>query len=149
MSRDIPHEAKVLVKRLTRDPNVNMTHHWKLVTLLIGNNDFCTDMCYYPKPEKVIDWHEQNMLKTFRYLRDNVPRLMINVVPSPNLRMLTRFKGLPAHCQTTLRFECPCLIGKNKKWLDYYEGIMKKWVEKDFEVANREEFNSEVSWNYF
>lgn len=30
MSRDIPHEAKVLVKRITADPRVNLKEHWKV-----------------------------------------------------------------------------------------------------------------------
>ncbi|BFF96615.1 phospholipase B1 membrane-associated [Drosophila madeirensis] len=144
MSRDMPYMATVLVKRMQRDPNVNMTSDWKLVTLFIGNNDFCTDICYYPEPEMTIKWHEQNMLKTYRYLRDNVPRLMLNVVPAPNLRFLTNLSGLPSACYSTLRFECPCLMGKGKGRLDYLEGIMKRWIAKDSEIASREEFSTET-----
>lgn len=145
MSRDMPYMAKVLVKRMLNDPKVNMTHHWKLMTLLIGNNDFCSDVCFHPDPMKTIELHEQNMLKTYRYLRDNVPRLMLNVVPAPNLLLLTKMRGLPFQCYTTLRFECPCIIGKPLKQQQYMEKLMKKWVAKDIEIANREEFNTEVS----
>jgi len=145
MSRDIPFEAKVLVKRMKRDPKVNMTEDWKLVTMLIGNNDFCSDVCYYKNPLETIKLHERNMVQAYRYLRDNVPRLILNVVPAPNLRLLTRLKGLPAHCYTSLRFECPCLVGKNQQHLDYYENLMKKWVAKDREIVNRDEFNTEVN----
>lgn len=144
MSRDMPYMAKVLVTRMMHDPNVNMTHHWKIVTLLIGNNDFCTDVCYLKDPMKAIDYHEQNMLKTYRYLRDNVPRLMLNVVPAPNLLLLTRLKGLPSQCSITLPFECPCIIGKSSQRHKYMDRLMNKWIEKDIEVANRDEFNSEV-----
>ncbi|TDG51313.1 hypothetical protein AWZ03_002400 [Drosophila navojoa] len=144
MSRDMPYMAKVLVKRMRNDPHVNMTRDWKLVTMFIGNNDFCADICFHPQPELTIKLHEQNMLKTYRYLRDNVPRLMLNVVPAPNLRFLTELSGLPPICQTTLTFECPCLVGKSKKHLDYLEGIMKRWIAKDYEIANLPEFNSET-----
>ncbi|EDV96614.1 phospholipase B1, membrane-associated [Drosophila grimshawi] len=144
MSRDMPYMAKVLVKRMQRDPNVNMTHDWKLITMFIGNNDFCTDICYYPQPELTVTWHKQNMLKTYRYLRDNVPRLLLNVVPAPNLRFLTKLSGLPSICQRTLSFECPCLIGKAKQHLDYYEPIMKRWIAQDYEIVNRTEFNTET-----
>lgn len=146
MSRDMPYMAKILVKRLKHDPHVNMTHHWKLVTLLIGNNDFCSDVCYHSNPMKAIEWHEQNMLRTYRYLRDNVPRLMLNVVPTPNLLLLTRLKGLPPHCHATLTVECPCIIGRSRKQMDYMGKLMDKWVEKDIEIANREEFNTEVGF---
>ncbi|XP_005177659.3 phospholipase B1, membrane-associated [Musca domestica] len=144
MSRDMPYMAKVLVARLSHDPNVNMTHHWKLITMLIGNNDFCSDVCYLADPMKSIDYHEQNMLKTYRYLRDNVPRLMLNVVPAPNLLLLTKLKGLPPQCHITLPFECPCLIGKSRKRLEYMNKLMEKWIQKDYEIANRAEFNSET-----
>lgn len=144
MSRDLPHEAKILVKRMTNDKNVNIKDHWKLITILIGNNDFCSDMCYYPNPKMVLKWHEQNMLKTLRYLRDNVPRLMVNIVPAPNLRLLTKMVNVPFECQTTLRFECPCLIGKDSKSLDYFESIMMEWSKLDEAIANRDEFNSET-----
>lgn len=30
MSRDIPHEAKVLVKRMTSDSRVKLNEHWKV-----------------------------------------------------------------------------------------------------------------------
>ncbi|ALC44518.1 CG7365 [Drosophila busckii] len=144
MSRDMPYMAKVLVKRMQRDPHVNMTHDWKLITLFIGNNDFCADLCYYAEPELTVKWHEQNMLSTYRYLRDHIPRLMLNVVPAPNLRFLTNLSGLPPLCYSTLRFECPCLLGKQQQQLDYYERIMKSWIAKEYELANRTEFNTDT-----
>lgn len=30
MSRDIPHEALVLIKRMTSDPHVDISDHWKV-----------------------------------------------------------------------------------------------------------------------
>ncbi|XP_014095915.2 phospholipase B1, membrane-associated [Bactrocera oleae] len=144
MSRDIPYEAQVLVKRLSRDPKVNMTADWKLITLLIGNNDFCSDVCYLPRPEDAIKRHEENMVKTYRYLRDNVPRLMINVVPSPNLDFLVALSMKTPVCHTTLSFECPCLVGRPKQHLVRMIKLMKDWVAKDKEIVNRDEFNTET-----
>ncbi|XP_004522179.1 phospholipase B1, membrane-associated [Ceratitis capitata] len=144
MSRDIPYEAQVLVKRMSRDPKVNMTEDWKLITMLIGNNDFCSDVCYLPRPEDAIKKHEENMVKTYRYLRDNVPRLMINVVPSPKLDFLVGLSMKTPICHTTLSFECPCLVGKPKQHVNRMKQLMKKWIEKDREIVNRDEFNTET-----
>lgn len=83
MSRDIPHEAKVLVKRITYDPNVNVTRDWKMITILIGPNDFCLDFCYQQNPEKSIKNHRQELIETLRTLRDNLPRTIVNVVTPP------------------------------------------------------------------
>uniref|UniRef100_A0A1I8PU19 Phospholipase B1, membrane-associated n=1 Tax=Stomoxys calcitrans TaxID=35570 RepID=A0A1I8PU19_STOCA len=144
MSRDMPYMAKVLYKRMTHDAKVNMTHHWKFLSLLIGNNDFCSDVCYLPDPMKAIDYHEQNMVKTFRFLRDNIPRLMVNVVPAPNLLLLTKLKGLPPQCALTLPFECPCIINKSRKQHEYMGKLMDKWAQRDIEIAQRDEFNTET-----
>ncbi|XP_067613088.1 phospholipase B1, membrane-associated [Eurosta solidaginis] len=144
MSRDIPNEAHVLVKRFSRDPKVNMTSDWKIVTLLIGNNDFCSDVCYLPQPEDSIKKHEENMVKTYRYLRDNLPRLMLNVVPSPILDFLVGLSTKTPICHTTLTFECPCLVGKPKQHVARMKKLMKNWIAKDKEIAARDEFNTET-----
>ncbi|XP_073843184.1 phospholipase B1, membrane-associated-like isoform X1 [Musca autumnalis] len=144
MSRDMPYMAKVLVKRMLHDPNVNMTHDWKVITLMIGNNDYCADVCYLPEPLKAIDVHEKNMLKTFRYLRDNVPRLMLNIAPAPNLLLLTKQKGIPAQCRLMLTFECPCIFGKSPKYQQFMGNLMDKWAQRDIDVAKRDEFNTET-----
>lgn len=38
MSRDIPHEALVLVKRMTSDPKVKIKDHWKVCYILFGRS---------------------------------------------------------------------------------------------------------------
>lgn len=83
MSRDIPHEAKILVKRITNDPVVNVTRDWKMVTILIGPNDFCLDFCYQKNPEKSIKNHRRELIATLRTLRDNLPRTIVNLVTPP------------------------------------------------------------------
>lgn len=145
MSRDMPYMAQVLVKRMQNDPRVNMTRHWKLVTLFIGSNDFCADICFHVSPEKAVDLHEADMLRTLRYLRDNVPRLMVNVVPTPNLSILTSMRNLPRQCYATLRFECPCIVGRSDQQVAYMSRLMQQWYKRDIQITARKEFNTEVS----
>ena len=73
-------QAKNLVKRMRVDPRVDIKNHWKLITLMIGSNDFCLDICYFENQEKVIADAEQNIIHVLRILRENLPRLLINVV---------------------------------------------------------------------
>uniref|UniRef100_A0A182YTC0 Phospholipase B1, membrane-associated n=1 Tax=Anopheles stephensi TaxID=30069 RepID=A0A182YTC0_ANOST len=80
MSQDLPHQARNLIKRMQADRSVDMKHHWKLITILIGHNDFCSRVCYLPTPEKALYQHEQNLLQTLRLLRKYLPRAMINIV---------------------------------------------------------------------
>lgn len=84
MSRDIPHEAKVLVKRMINDPNVNVNKQWKLISILIGPNDFCLDFCWRSNPEKSVKSHRLELIETLRTLRDNLPRTFVNLVTPPS-----------------------------------------------------------------
>lgn len=84
MSRDIPYEARVLVKRMRNDPKVNLAKHWKVVTILIGPNDFCLDFCYQSMPNLSPENHRRELIETLRVLRDNLPRTIINLVTPPS-----------------------------------------------------------------
>lgn len=84
MSRDISYEAKILVKRMRSDPNVDIQRHWKLVTILIGPNDFCLDFCYQAIPERSSENHRRELIETLRILRDNLPRTIVNLVTPPS-----------------------------------------------------------------
>lgn len=55
--------------------SVNLTSHWKLLTFMIGGNDFCSDICYQTNATEWITGNqEKNLIKTLRYFRDNLPR---------------------------------------------------------------------------
>lgn len=144
MSIDTFYEAQILHKRMINDPRVHMKDHWKLVSILIGNNDYCSDICYRSNPQEVIDLHEKHMVKTLRYLRDNFPRMLVNLVPSPNLLLLTRMDEKSSLCHTVHPLECPCLVGKSKNILKYHEKTMLAWQAKDKEIASRDEFNTDT-----
>lgn len=56
---------------------VNMTSHWKLLTFMIGGNDFCSDICYQTNATQWMnESQEKYLIKTLRFLRDNMPRLV-------------------------------------------------------------------------
>ena len=75
--------SKVLVKRMINDPKVDIKNHWKLITMMIGPNDFCSDMCYHEDPENVINLMEKDLMAVLRTLKENLPRTMVNVVVPP------------------------------------------------------------------
>jgi hypothetical protein len=50
---------------------------------MIGSNDFCSHMCYLRDlsvPPKI---HKDNLVKALDYLRDNMPRTIVNLVAPP------------------------------------------------------------------
>lgn len=110
MATDTVHQARNLVKRMRSDSNVNMKNHWKLVTYMVGGNDFCLDMCYYDNQEKVLEKARNSLIQALRILRENVPRTLVNVVLPPDVTILTRFTNKPNECKTLHYIECPCFF---------------------------------------
>ncbi|XP_055607010.1 phospholipase B1, membrane-associated-like isoform X2 [Uranotaenia lowii] len=143
MSQDIPHQARNLVKRMLSDPKVDVKKHWKVITILIGGNDFCSNICYTNPPEKALEYHEKNILTALRIFRDYLPRTYVNLVASPNVDILTKMKGKPSECVTMHVFECPCFVAtrfvaNNKR----YVKLIEKWNRLQMEITTREEFHS-------
>lgn len=106
MISDTVHQAKNLVKRMRSDAKVNLKQHWKLITYMIGGNDFCLDICYHENQDKVIEKAGNNLLLALRILKGNLPRTMINVVLPPDVTILTRFINKPSECQSLHYLEC-------------------------------------------
>lgn len=60
--------------------SVNMTAHWKLLTFMIGGNDFCSDICYQTNATQWMNQsQEKYLIKTLRFIRDNMPRYGIKL----------------------------------------------------------------------
>lgn len=73
-------QAKNLVKRMRSDPRVDIKNHWKLVTIMIGSNDFCLDVCYSNDQDKLVERAGRDMIQVLRIIRENLPRTIVNLV---------------------------------------------------------------------
>lgn len=165
MSRDIQNEARVLIKRMTTDPNVNIAKHWKvyisadrkpfkffhisknltlhaqLITILIGPNDFCLDLCYMSKPEQSVVQHERDLILTLRTIYQSLPRTMVNLVTPPSMEILVNMRGKSLECQSIHHVECPCIFSilqQHKR--ERYYAIMERWKKVVEKVARMKEF---------
>ena len=69
-----------LVKRMKLDPKVDISQHWKVITINIGANDFCSQVCYFDDQEQLIHDGERNIINSLRIIRDNLPRTLVNLV---------------------------------------------------------------------
>lgn len=143
MSIDTIHQAKNLVKRMRSDKNVNMKRHWKLVTIMIGGNDFCLDICYYNNQDQIIQKAGRDLMTVLRILRENLPRTLVNVVLPPNVGLLTKITNRPDTCKALHYIECPCMFS-----LTHYSNrersidTMRRWNRHIQEIANMEEFHN-------
>ncbi|XP_001357228.2 phospholipase B1, membrane-associated [Drosophila pseudoobscura] len=146
MSRDLPFQARVLIDLLHRDPNVDMQRHWKLLTVYVGNNDLCSDMCHWDEPQALLDQHARDLRQAFRLLRDNVPRLLINLIVVPNILLtLKAMKQIPFQCFVVHRVGCHCLMNDrlNRTQQSQLMDTLQRWQQVDLEVARLAEFHRE------
>lgn len=116
------------------DVKVNVKNHWKLITYMIGANDFCLDICKKPNQDVVIEEMTQNLLATLRVLKKNLPRTMVNVVMPPNVAIFTKYTYFPPECLVTHFVECPCFFKHSeRKNFGKYTNTIQRWVEKTCE----------------
>ncbi|XP_076172661.1 phospholipase B1, membrane-associated isoform X2 [Ptiloglossa arizonensis] len=144
MSRDMPFMARYLINKIKRSPKINIKKHWKLISLMIGSNDFCSDICHISSPWSVLEAHRTDLVKTLRILRDNLPRTIIALHLTPNLKALvdSRKRNNSLKCYITTIFECPCLLALQfqDRQSEYYE-IMRRWQKLEEEIADYSEFH--------
>ena len=55
----------------------------QMVTIMIGANDFCSHLCYLKNFSFAPQLHKDSLTKALDYLRDNMPRTIVNLVPPP------------------------------------------------------------------
>jgi GDSL-like Lipase/Acylhydrolase. len=60
-----------------------MQTYAQMVTIMIGANDFCSHMCYLKNFSFTPQLQKDSLIKALDYLRDNMPRTVINLVPPP------------------------------------------------------------------
>lgn len=114
-----------------------------MVSIVIGGNDFCLDICYHQNQDDAINLHDKHLTQALRTIRDNLPRTMVNVALPPDVSLLLRLKKEPQLCTSIHYFECPCLFSPSKfRYKKTTLRSIKKWKAKVVEVVNREEFHN-------
>ncbi|XP_043268871.1 phospholipase B1, membrane-associated-like isoform X2 [Venturia canescens] len=145
MSRDLPYMAENLIRRIQYHPDVDMKKSWKLIGILIGANDFCSDMCWTTSgPWSILNNHKNDLIETLRTLKEKLPRTLVSIIPPPNLIVLAELHEKSLQCKITTDIECSCLLGLHWRPLKKeFSDIMNAWQRIDEEVANYPEFQTE------
>ncbi|XP_076482237.1 phospholipase B1, membrane-associated-like [Bombus vancouverensis nearcticus] len=143
MSNDITFMATYLVNKIKHDPKVDINKHWKLISLMIGSNDFCSNTCV-TSPWTMLNDHKMDLINTLRILRDNLPRTFVALIPPPHLKeLVAAHKGRESlRCYVSSIVGCPCLFAlhfRNQR-PEYYK-IMERFYNVVEEVANYPEFH--------
>lgn len=136
--RDLPYQAEVLIERMQSDGKVNMAVQWKLLSIFVGMNDICFELCMWDDTEAFLRLQRQQLYRTFRLLRDHVPRLLINWIMMPSVSDFQRvFRNFPTYCRTNLI--CSCLTGA---FLPHYPDVLERLQRIQLEVSALPEFRA-------
>lgn len=165
IARHTIRQAKNLVKRMRSDPHVDMKNHWKLITIMIGSNDFCLDVCYHEDQDKLVAQAGRDMIQVLRIIRENLPRTLVNVVLPVgkattecthlsrnyfktcnrilDVSIIFKFTRTSDECQGFHYLECPCLTSFSQtKHLNETLRTIKKWKLMVKKVVGLEEFHN-------
>ncbi|VEN51654.1 unnamed protein product [Callosobruchus maculatus] len=115
-----------------------------IITMMIGANDFCIEVCYQGNPYDLLEKHRVHLLQALRSLRDGLPKTIVVIIPPPFIRPVVEFKDRPPVCRMMHSFLCPCLAGlayRNQR--ETFDDVMRKWQLLDIEIANSREFDLE------
>ncbi|XP_006618964.1 phospholipase B1, membrane-associated-like isoform X4 [Apis dorsata] len=116
----------------------------KLISIFIGHNDFCSEICAVPSPWSIVENHRIQLVETLRILRDNLPRTFIAIQLPPHLKELVASrKGRNSlKCYVTTMIECSCLFALQfqDRRQEYYK-IITRWQELEQEIADYPEFH--------
>lgn len=144
VTTDLIGMAIALVERIRADPRVDFYRGWKLITIMIGANDICSYVCSMEKPDELPKHHQKSLLKTIRYLRDNLPRTLIAVVSKPKVKILLDFNKKDRHCRMLQSGMCSCFTGlffnATNDTREWFQNIEQRYIEVDEQVAKSTEF---------
>lgn len=145
---DMPFQARVLIKRMQNDPQVDMKRHWKLITIFIASNDVCSEMCYYDNVENFYTSHRQYFYRTLKILKDNIPRLLVSILPVPSIpETFLRMRNLPLSCYLIQTYACSCILRtqfRTESHIKFLNESVKRVQDIDREVANLPEFQTDT-----
>lgn len=77
---DALRQAKILVKKMMANKNIDVRNDWKMITLFFGANDICSAQCYDSEKASATS-HVRKLVLALDYLQQNLPRTFVNLIP--------------------------------------------------------------------
>eukprot|EP01112_Ceratiomyxa_fruticulosa_P019754 TRINITY_DN6540_c0_g1_i1.p1 TRINITY_DN6540_c0_g1~~TRINITY_DN6540_c0_g1_i1.p1 ORF type:complete len:402 (-),score=75.01 TRINITY_DN6540_c0_g1_i1:80-1285(-) len=137
--QSIPAQANWLLSALKNNSNINFNEDWKLITIWIGSNNLC-DVCSdytYNGPENF----EIELRKTLLFIFNNIPRVVVNLLPNLDLTDLRKFSS--GGCSLVHSFACPCATSSNAANRQVVQLANTNFTQRIYKLAG--EFNEQKS----
>ncbi|XP_045303259.1 phospholipase B1, membrane-associated isoform X5 [Leopardus geoffroyi] len=124
-ARDMPTQARDLVERMKNNPEIDLDHDWKLITLFIGSND----MCHYCENQEAHSAGEyiRHIQQALDIFYEELPRAFINVVEVMELAGLHQGQGGKCDLPLSAQSNCTCLTRSQENSLEMQELKKMNW----------------------
>ena len=73
-------QANKLIEKMKNDPEINFEKDWKMVTIVIGPNDLCAEVCRKPNFEEEAEFSANNVAESLYVLYNGLPRTFVNLM---------------------------------------------------------------------
>ncbi|KAF7281734.1 hypothetical protein GWI33_004295 [Rhynchophorus ferrugineus] len=133
---DALRQAKVLVKKMKEDPNIDIQSDWKMITMFFGANDVCSAQCYN-KNEASATKHAVKLMRALDYLYEKLPRTFVNLVPVLDVSVSIRIKRTMM-CRLFHTLFCAC-FHRGQNAMDTITNLTKQYqaAEEDLVFSGR------------
>ncbi|CAF1084675.1 unnamed protein product [Brachionus calyciflorus] len=104
-------QANEMIDRMNSTKTIDFLNSWKLITIFIGGNDlckFCTNKTKYTS-----DNYIKNIRTTLDYLKENLPRALINLVSPLDVSSLEKLSAVT--CRIWQMALCSCALLKSER----------------------------------
>ncbi|XP_054977335.1 phospholipase B1, membrane-associated-like [Sorex araneus] len=105
-ARDLPTQARDLLKKLETAPEINIETDWKLITIFIGINDLC-DFCIH-QGKNMTEGLVEHITETIDIFFHKLPRVFINLVEIMQVVPLYQNQGGKCAHLMAPQTDCPC-----------------------------------------
>ncbi|VDP19914.1 unnamed protein product [Heligmosomoides polygyrus] len=136
-SSDLLRQAEELVQRIKASTEVDFDNDWKFISVFIGSNDLC-HICNN-ETDLGAEQYGENLRQTILYLKENLPRTYVNLVPPFHVEVLLETQTDNPFCVDMQRLFCPCLFELPKQ--NYLE--VKRSFDGTLETFRNPQFQTD------
>ncbi|XP_071961854.1 phospholipase B1, membrane-associated-like [Antedon mediterranea] len=126
-------QAAELIDMMKSDKRINYEQDWKMVTILVGGNDFC-NYCV-DKDDATSSDFISAMYEALELLMDEMPRVFINIVSTVNPHDLSTIASQGSVCTTVYMKSCPCvtagteIVAQVHTAMEKYQDLLNSLIE--------------------
>lgn len=132
-------QLSFLINQINRQPDMDVSQDWKVLSIMIGANDLCAS-CTYDLSYVSADEYESTLMGTLERIRTSLPRTFVNLIAGFNISQAYDLSLITPRCDNVTRelfIQCDCLFnpaaGEVRETID---ALMTQYNERAAKVAS-------------